>query len=161
MKKKTCSFVILSILAATPAFSANTVAHLTNKDYVDTGLRAVYSRAKAANATTQADLDETKDNLEILTLYVGGPATETEDASGLTAEIDALRSEVDVLNEKDYAGDGRGVSVVQGTKIVVDGLTSASRTDDEIYVFRNNIATKLDVADTWTPTAVEEVEEEP
>ncbi|MBO7645173.1 MAG: hypothetical protein J6S57_02610 [Alphaproteobacteria bacterium] len=146
MKLKLCSFVILSALAITPVSSIASVVHLTNKDYVDTGLRAVYNRAKAVN-------NETQNNLDVLTLYVGNPTTATEEASGLTAQVEDLTAAVNSMES--YEGDDRGVLVTEGKKIEIDGLDEETKTDDKIYVFKNNTATELDVADTWSVPEVE------
>ena len=151
MKTVLFSFAALSILATTPGFSAD-VAHLTTKGYVDSGLQAVYNRAKALNAATQNGLDT-------LTLYVGKPATDDSPATGLTAEIDRLSSDVGSMeNRIVYTGDGRGVLITNDRKVSITGLTSSTGTNDKIYVFRNNIATELEVADTWSIPPTEPVE---
>ncbi len=143
MKNILFSFAALSIVAMTPAFSTETT-HLTTKGYVDTGLKEVYNRIKALNTATQNDLNE-------LTLYVGAPATETQAASGLTAQVEALSNDVNSMEGRIvYYGDGRGVLVTDDRKVSITGLTSSTGTNDKIYVFRNNIATELEVADTWS-----------
>lgn len=143
MKHVLFSFAALSILATMPAFSTETT-HLTTKGYVDTGLKEVYNRIKALNSATQNDLNE-------LTIYVGAPSTDESPASGLTAQVEALSGDLNSMESRIvYTGDGRGVLVTDDRKVSITGLTSNTGTNDKIYVFRNNIATELEVEDTWS-----------
>lgn len=143
MKHVLFSFAALSILATMPAFSTETT-HLTTKGYVDTGLKEVYNRIKALNSATQNDLNE-------LTIYVGAPSTDENPASGLTAQVEALSGDLNSMESRIvYTGDGRGVLVTDDRKVSITGLTSNTGTNDKIYVFRNNIATELEVEDTWS-----------
>lgn len=144
MKHVLFSFAVLSLLAVSPAFSEVPVAHLTTKNYVDTGLKSVYSKIKALNTATQADLDE-------LTVYVGAPAVGDEPASGLTGQIDTLAADVRSIEDRVvYTDNDSGVLVTADRKVGILGLDHNTKISDKMYLFKNNRAVELDVADTWS-----------
>ena len=126
----------LSILTATSAF-AEGVAYVVTKPYVDAGLQAVYNKIKS----TQSDVDE-------LTVFVGAPTVGDVPGSGLTKRIEQL--EVGLVNANNqYSGDGRGVIITDDHKIGIIGLNQSTGVNNKVYVFQNNIATELEMKDTW------------
>ena len=127
----------LSILTATSAF-ADGVAYVVTKPYVDAGLQSVYNKIKSA----QSDIDE-------LTVFVGAPTVGDIPGTGLAKRIEQL--EVGLVNANNqYSGDGRGVIVTDDNKIGIIGLSQSTGVNNKMYVFQNNIATELEVKDTWT-----------
>ena len=48
-----------------------------------------------------------------------------------------------------YTGDGRGVLVTDDRRVGIVGLSEATGTNNKMYVFQNNMATELEVGDTW------------
>ena len=72
----------VSLLAMNYALAEGT-AVVATKDYVDSGLQAVYTRAKNLTNTAQNDVDE-------LTLYVGAPTVDETPGTGLTKRIEVL-----------------------------------------------------------------------
>lgn len=132
----------VSLLAMTSALAEGT-AVVATKSYVDAGLQAVYTRAKNLNTSTQNDVDE-------LTLYVGAPTVDETPGTGLTKRIEDLETSLENVGASiDYRGDGRGVLVTDDRKVAIVGLTESTGTNNKIYVFQNNIATELEVGDTW------------
>ena len=142
MKNVLFSFTALSILTATFAVHAET-SYLPTQEYVDAGLRAVHNRSKERDNALQSDIDE-------LTIYVGAPAVGENPATGLTKQISDLNTEIDVIRQDTvYSGNGTGVLVTDDRKVGVIGLSSATGTNNRVYVFKNNMATELEIADTW------------
>ena len=142
MKNVLFSFTALSILTATFAVHAET-SYLTTKEYVDAGLKAVHNRSKERDSALQSDIDE-------LTIYVGAPAVGDTPATGLTKQISDINATIDVVRQDAvYSGDGTGVLVTDNRKVGITGLSSATGTNNRMYVFKNNMATELEIADTW------------
>ena len=142
MKRAIFSFTALSILGAAFASHAET-SYLTTKDYVDAGLRAVNNRSIERDTTLRNDIDE-------LTIYVGAPAVGETPATGLTKQISDINTAIDAVRQDTvYSGDGTGVLVTDNRKVGISGLSSATGTNNRVYVFKNNIATELEIADTW------------
>ena len=137
MKRVMFSLSAISMLAASPAFSANDVA-IATQDYVDSGLKYVYTKAKELNTATN-------DKLDVLTLYIGAPSGDETPAGSLTQRIEDLADEI---NGIEYSG-GNGVSV-EDDEIGISGLSDITAEDGKIYVFKNNTASELEVAKTWT-----------
>ena len=161
MKNTLFSFAALSVLVAMPSFADDPVPTppvpsptpvvLATQGYVDAGLQYVYRQAKTMNDTTNGELDT-------LTLYVGAPddGTSGTDHPSLTAQMADLAAGLDSMEEKvSYTGDGRGVLVTANRKISISGLNSDTGIDDKAYVFRNNMASELKMADTWSIPPVE------
>jgi len=137
MKKVLFSCMGLLMLTATSAFAEGT-AYIATKPYVDAGLQSVYNKIK----TTQSDIDE-------LTVFVGAPSVGDVPGSGLTKRIESLEVALDGASNQ-YSGDGRGVIITTDNKIGIIGLTQSTGNNNKMYVFQNNIATELEVADAWT-----------
>lgn len=147
MKKTIFSFTALLILTATSAFAEST-SYIATKEYVDAGLSAVYTRAKNRDAELQNDIDE-------LTIYVGAPAIDETPATGLTKRVDDISTNIENLrNDIVYKGNHTGVNVTDDKTIEINGLSSATETNNRVYVFRNNTATELEIADTWVTGTV-------
>ena len=127
----------LSILTATSAF-AEGIAYVVTKPYVDAGLQSVYNKIKSA----QSDIDE-------LTVFVGAPTVGDVPGTGLTKRIEEL--EVGLVNANNqYSGDGRGVIITDDNKVGIMGLSQSTGLNNKMYVFKNNIATEMEMLDTWT-----------
>jgi hypothetical protein len=142
MKNVLFSFTALSILTATFAAHAET-SYLPTQEYVDTGLRAVHNQSKERDNALQNDIDE-------LTIYVGAPAVGDTPATGLTKQIDDLNTAIDIVRQDTvYTGDGTGILVTDDRKVGITGLSPATGTNNRMYVFKNNMATELEIADTW------------
>ena len=147
MKKTVFSFTALLILTATSAFAEST-SYVATKQYVDAGLNAVYTRAKNRDTALQNDVDE-------LTIYVGAPSVGDTPATGLTKQIEEISTTVENLrNDIVYTGNHNGVNVTDDRTVEITGLSPATGTNNRVYVFRNNTATELEIADTWTMGAV-------
>ena len=127
---------MLSTLVVAPSFAEST-AYLATKSYVDAGLKSVYSKVESNNR-----------NLDELTVFVGAPTVEGVAGSGLVKRIEDLEFGLGEANNQ-YSGDGRGVIVTTDNKIGIIGLTQSTGVNNKMYVFQNNIATELEVADTW------------
>ena len=137
----------ISALMAGSALAEGT-SYIATKDYVDSGLQAVYTRIQNKNTSTQNDVDE-------LTLYVGAPTVNETPGTGLTKRIEDLETSLEnVGSQIVYTGTG-AILVTDDRQISVRGLDSATGTDNKMYVIKNNMASALDVADTWTPAVVE------
>lgn len=166
MKKVMFSCLMVFMLAATAAFAegvdvapGNTTpatnkdvvlktSYLATKDYVDSGLQAVYTRIKNKNNSTQNDVDE-------LTVYVGAPTVDETPGTGLTKRIEDLESGLSNVGQNIiYTGEG-AILVTDDREISIRGLGSSTGTDNKMYVIKNNMASALDVADTWTPATGE------
>ena len=135
MKKILFSWMVLSVGLISSALAEGT-ANLVTKSYVDSGLQYVYGKVQ----NTQSDVDE-------LTVFVGAPSVGESPATGLTKRIEDLETGATGVNS--FTGDGRGVIVTDDHKIGVIGLTQSTGTNNKVYVFKNNIATELEMADTW------------
>ena len=132
----------VSLLAMTSALAEGT-AVVATKDYVDAGLQAVYTRARNLTNTAQNDVDE-------LTLYVGAPTVDETPGTGLTKRIEDLEVNLENVGANIvYTGDGRGVLVTDDRRVGIVGLTESTGTNNKMYVFQNNMATELEVDDTW------------
>ena len=140
MKKYICSFTAIYMLSIIPGLAVG--VSVPTKTYVDDGLSEVYRRAKALNATTQTNVSD-------LATYVGTPSNPDEPSTlSLTQQIEDLADNLDDLaGEVTYIGK-YGVSVDDKT-VAVNGLSLDTKTNNKIYVFKNNKATELEVADTW------------
>ena len=142
MKKVLFSCMTVSLLAMNYALAEGT-AVVATKDYVDSGLQAVYTRAKNLTNTAQNDVDE-------LTLYVGAPTVDETPGTGLTKRIEDLEVNLENVGANIvYTGDGRGVLVTDDRRVGIVGLSEATGTNNKMYVFQNNMATELEVGDTW------------
>ncbi|MBO4683297.1 MAG: hypothetical protein J5611_01820 [Alphaproteobacteria bacterium] len=142
MKKVLFSCMTVSLLAMTSALAEGT-AVVATKDYVDAGLQAVYTRARNLTNTAQNDVDE-------LTLYVGAPTVDETPGTGLTKRIEDLEVNLENVGANIvYTGDGRGVLVTDDRRVGIVGLTESTGTNNKMYVFQNNMATELEVDDTW------------
>lgn len=124
-------------MAVSGAFAES--AYVPTKDYVDDGIKAVYRKAKEADAAIQTDLNA-------LSVYVGAPSTSSAPATGLTKQIEDLTAEVTLTT---YSGNGMGINVTADKKIEIANLNGTTAEDGKPYVFRNNSASLLEVADTW------------
>ena len=141
MKKVLFSCMAMFMLAMTSAFAEGT-AYIATKDYVDSGLQAVYTRIQNKNTSTQNDVDE-------LTLYVGAPTVGETAGSGLTKRIEDLETGLEnVGSQVIYTGEG-AILVTNDRQISIRGLDSSTSTDNKMYVIKNNMASALDVANTW------------
>ena len=156
MKKLLLLGTVATVLGTTSAFATTTTAQLTTKKYVDDGLKSVYTTVKglAESAQTTADAAQTAANaaqadVDSLTTYVGAPSVGETPASGLTARIESLEEGYASIPENTLYTGVNGVSVGSGRQVSVNGLSTATGTDGKIYVFQNNVATELNVADTW------------
>ena len=149
MKKIVCSFIVMSVFGIVPSFAAST--SVPTKNYVDVGLQKVYERAKRLNSSTQ-------DNIDVLTLYVGNPSDAESGmlATGLTKQVEDLSQGLTNVETKTlYTGNNRGVLVTDDRTIGIYGLTPSTGTNNKVYVFNNNVATELEIADTWFIAPVE------
>lgn len=90
---------------------------------------------------------ETNVKLNNLTEYVGAPndATAGTDHPSLSVRVDNLSTEIE---SRVYTGEN-GISVTPAKEIVINGLNENTESDNKIYVFKNNAASELDVANTW------------
>ena len=143
MKKVIKSLVTVFALGVLPDVAASET-FIPVKEYVDSGLRAVYKRAK--------DLDaELNNNLNNLNTYVGSPSnTEGAPTVSLTQQIEGINNNLSGIEGRlAYTSDNLGISIENRT-IGIQGLSSSSGADNRVYVFKNNTATELDIADTWS-----------
>ena len=145
MKQILCSFLTLSMLVVMPVFANSNEAHIPTTDYVDSGLRAVYQRARDADAQLRSDINE-------INSYIGTP-TESGGQT-LTQQIAAISSDIETIeNGMEYSDDEHGVDVSNETKkIGISGLDDNTKIDNKVYVFKNNTATELEMVGTWDPS---------
>lgn len=143
MKHTLFSLLALSVLATTPAFSGE--VGVVTKYYVDDGLKHVYNKAKEMDAAINNRLTQTNDKLDVLTLYIGAPSDGETPTGSLTQRIEDLSDEI---NGIEYSGVN-GVSV-EDDEVSINGLSDTTAEDGKIYVFKNNTASELEVANTWT-----------
>jgi len=149
MKKYICSFIAISVLSITSGLAA--AVTVPTQTYVDDGLVEVYRRAKNLNSATQSNVNNLKN-------YVGTPSDpENSSSLTLTQQIENLSSDLDDLaNESSYVGN-HGVSVTDDRTVSVYGLSDSTKTNNKIYVFKNNVATELEIEDTWSVAPVDAV----
>jgi len=173
MNKIMFSGFMASIVAASSTAMADGVASsLTTKNYVDSGLRAVYSTA--SSASTKAD--NALSQLETISGTLGGTdsglvsdvvdlqATVGNASSGLVRDVDALESAVgdntrglvyrvnmlEATSHEYTAGNGVTINSNDGVNTVgIKGMTAATETDGKMYVFKNGSLSEMPVEDTW------------
>lgn len=149
MKKYICSFIAISMFGITSGFAA--AVSVPTKKYVDDGLIEVYRRAKNLNSATQTGVND-------LAAYVGTPSDpENPSPLTLTQQIENLSDDLDDLaDESTYIGN-YGVSVTDDKTVSVYGLSESTKRNNKIYVFKNNVATELEIEDTWSVAPVDTV----
>ena len=97
MKKIVFSGFMASVLmASSAAFAEESATALTTKNYVDSGLRAVYRVATGAENGAVKDLQTT----------VGKAGTGGEASTGLVGDVETLKSAVGKASEGDTPGTG-------------------------------------------------------
>ena len=145
MKKYVYSFIAMYMLGVVPGLAT---VSIPTQAYINDGLVEVYQRAKRLNTTTQT-------NINNLSNYVGTPSdSENPPTLSLTQQVENLASDLDdVISETTYDGVN-GVSITDDRLVSVYGLSETTRRNNKFYVFKNNVATELEVADTWYVTPV-------
>ena len=176
MKKMLTSGLVLSMLIGVgTALADEPVTSLTTKNYVDTGLKAVYVVANRAD-TILADsegngLVKDFDNLQTT---VGnsdrGLVKDVDDLQdvvgdaegGLVKDVTELQSAVATIqgtadNDTTYT-DGTGIVIdtADNNAISVAGLaaTTEEANQGKKYLYQNGQLTALDIENTWDPSVL-------
>ena len=177
MKKRAVFSGVMALLVGSSAAWADDNTTLTTKNYVDSGLRAVYDVAKDAsdaigdaNSGLIKDVNDLKDTVgdstDGLVKAVDDLETTVGDAnSGLVKDVDDLQTTVGDANSglvkkvndlentvgATYTG-GVGISVDSNNQIGLEGLTGA--TDNKTYVFKNGQWVELETVNNWNPSVL-------
>ncbi len=149
MKKVLLSGFVMGVLGATAA-NADTTTQLTTKGYVDTGLQAVYNKAKGlandaktAAQAAQATANEAKttagnaldsvttlqSNLNDLDEYVGSKTANVDGqvvpASGLSADVENLETAVGDKTNLETTNKANLVGAINEIKGSIDTINTA------------------------------------
>ena len=159
MKTTAITGFIASILMATGvALAADNPTVLTTKNYVDSGLIAVYGTASAAEdqaATNAGDISGLSSTVEshgtaigTLSEIVGSVAEE----NGLAYDVDQLKSQVTGLGGSEITSAEDGIAISDHKiKLALPAETTAGKP----YVYKAGTGwTELGVQNTWTPNAL-------
>ena len=173
MKKTLTSGLVLSMLIGVGSALADEAATaLTTKNYVDTGLKAVYGVAHSAS-TILGDSNEglVKDVIDLETTVgdnEGGlvkgvsdlKTTVGDNEGGLVKKVTDLETTVQTLeaatdSDTIYtAGTGISIDSADNNAVAVAGLaaTTEAANQDKKYIYQNGVLTALDVENTWDPS---------
>ena len=166
MRKLLTSFIVLAMFIGAGAAFADDTTALTTKNYVDSGLRAVYNVAADAQERV-GTLTTTVNNINTT---VNGHTTDItnlqntvgDENSGLVQQvntnienIESLQDQIDALeaasSDTTYSA-GTGITISgQNNAVSVTGLdtTTESGNTTKRYVYQNGVLTELEVANTW------------
>ncbi len=178
MKKTVAStLAVIALMATSSAMAEVTNASLTTKGYVDAGLNYVHGEIQDvksdvsdnASAITvlqntingdgtnagltstvadlQDDVGDLSDEVSGLGTAVGTAGTGGATGTGLTGRIETLENQMQ--NVPSALTGENGVTISNG-KAQITGLSTTSASDNKMYILKNNQATELSVADTWT-----------
>jgi len=151
MKTLLFSFMAISVLTLGEVAKAETpglievpgnietqTANIPTVEYVNKGLITAYQKAKELNTATQTDLNN-------LSIYVGAPSVEGgAAATGLTKQVEDLQVQISSTAYNGTAGIG-----IEGKDLYIVGLDADTSTDNKVYVFKNNQARELKIAEDW------------
>ena len=156
-------FMASIMMASSAALADEAASSLTTKNYVDSGLRAVYSTASSAatDATTALGQIETLSGTTdgLVTDVSGLQGTVGNSESGLVHDVNALEtvvgnSESGLVQRVDQleatsrvysAGDG---ITINNNGVV--GINGAAETEEgKMYVYKDGALSAMPVEDTW------------
>ena len=171
------SIAVIALMATSGAMAEVTSASLTTKGYVDAGLKYVHDEIKSVdevvngNGTTTTGLVGAVEDLQEavngdgstpgLSEIVNGNGTTTTglvgavgtagdgtagSGTGLTGRVEDL--ELQMQNVPSALQGENGVTISNG-KAQITGLSSATGSDNKMYILKNNSAEELSVATTW------------
>jgi peptidoglycan hydrolase CwlO-like protein len=159
MKKVVFSFIALLFGTSTSFATVDENTTLTTKNYVDSGLRAVYNVAKdaettanTASATATAASEKVDDLEETIGDANDGLVKDVNDLKGTVGDANSgLVKKVNDLENTvgaSYTG-GVGVSVNANNEINLD---VPSTNDGKTYVFKDGQWVELPVVNAWDPS---------
>lgn len=156
----------MGAMLAVPAFAADGTS-LTTKNYVDDGLRAVYSASKSytdsvitgtqENPGLNPRVTQLETDVDTLADTIGDSdmGTTADTVTGAISELKQQIESLDGITDTDTtyaAGDGITIDTNNNNTISVDGLatTKASGNTTKMYIYQNGALTEMPVASTWS-----------